>query len=129
VIYAARKLGKALEVHNALKAAGLGRGEPILRREVALDVAVGASGLDRHLIETAMDNPVTRDEISAWTAEFNSYRIDQRPAFVLRSAIGDTAILSGLYLPEPIAAAVDAMIADEDAYARFAETHDSIPTP
>ena len=128
VIYAARKLGKGPQVHNAVKTAGLERGEPILRREVALDVAVGASGLDRHLLATAMDDPVTRAEISAWTAEFNSYRIDQRPAFVLRSAIGDTAILSGLYRPEPIAAAIDAMIADEDAYDRFAATHDSIPT-
>ena len=66
-------------------------------------------------------------EISAWTAEFNSYRIDQRPAFVLRSAIGDTAILSGLYRPEPLTAAIDAMIADEDAYTRFAATHGPIP--
>ncbi|HZC59676.1 MAG TPA: hypothetical protein VE154_06750 [Chthoniobacterales bacterium] len=36
--------------------------------------------------------------------EFNTYRIDQRPAFVLRSAIGDTAILSGLYRLEPLTA-------------------------
>ncbi|HEY2122683.1 MAG TPA: hypothetical protein VGH07_03740 [Chthoniobacterales bacterium] len=68
VIHAARKLGKRPQVHNAVKSAGLERGEPILCR-------------------------------------------------------------SGLYRPEPIAAAIDAMIADEDAYDRFAATHDSIPTP
>jgi predicted DsbA family dithiol-disulfide isomerase len=127
VIYAARKLGEGFKVHNALRMAGLERGEPILRREVALAVAIAASGLDRHGLETAMDDPVAGAEISAWTAEFNSYRIDQRPAFVLRSAIGDTAILSGLYRPEPLTAAIDAMIADEDAYTRFAATHGPIP--
>jgi len=127
VIYAARKLGKGLEVHNALRVAGLERGELILRRAVALDVAVAASGLDRKALETAMDDPVARAEIGAWTAEFSSHRIDQRPAFVLRSAIGDTAILSGLYRPEPLIAAINAMIADEDAYKRFAATHDPMP--
>jgi predicted DsbA family dithiol-disulfide isomerase len=129
VIYAARKLGKGPEVHKALKDAGLERGEPILRREVALNVAVAASGLDRSALEKAMDDPITGAEINTWTAEFNSYRIDQRPAFVLRSAIGDTAILSGLYRLEPLTAAIDVMIADEDAYERFAATHAPIPEP
>ena len=68
-----------------------------------------------------------RAEIGAWTAEFSSHRIDHRPAFVLRSVIGDTAILSGLYRPEPLIAAINAMIADEDAYKRFAATHDPMP--
>jgi predicted DsbA family dithiol-disulfide isomerase len=127
VIYAARKLGKGLEVHNALRVAGLERGEPILGRQAALDVAVAASGLDRHVLETTTDDPTTGAEIGAWTAEFNAYRIDQRPAFIVRSAIGDTAIFSGLYRSEPLTAAIDAMIADEDAYKLFASTHDPIP--
>ena len=92
-------------------------------------MAAAASGLDRNALENAMDDSNTGAEISAWKAEFNSYRIDQRPAFVLRSAVGDTAILSGLYRLEPLTAAVDAMIADEDAYERFAATHAPIPKP
>ncbi len=127
VIYAARKLGKGRQVHDALTAAGLDRGEPILRREAALDIAVTASGLDRQALEAGMDDPTARAEIAAWTAEFNTYRVDQRPTFVMRSAIGDTVILSGLYRAEPLIAAIDAMIADEEAYKRFAATHDQIP--
>jgi hypothetical protein len=50
-----------------------------------------------------------------------------RAAFVIRSGIEDTAIFSGIYRSEPLIAAIDAMIADEDAYARFAVAHTPIP--
>jgi hypothetical protein len=47
---------------------------------------------------------------------------------VIRSAIEDTVIFGGIYRSEPLIAAIDAMIADENAYARFAVTHAPIPT-
>jgi predicted DsbA family dithiol-disulfide isomerase len=127
LIHAAQKLGKGEEVHKALKSAGLERGEAILRRDLAITIASGASGLERLKLETALEDRETAAEISASTAKFESYRIDQRPAFVLRSTIGDTAILSGLYRIEPLAAALDAMIRDEDSYDRFAATHSPYP--
>jgi hypothetical protein len=58
----------------------------------------------------------------------NSYRINQRPAFVIRSGIEDAAVFSGIYRSEPLIAAIDAMIADENAYVRFSVAHAPIPT-
>lgn len=128
LIHVAQKLGKGAEVHQALKIAALERGEPILRRDVALSLAVSASGLDLLTLETGMKDPTINAEIKISTAELNSYRINQRPAFVIRSAIEDTVIFSGIYRSEPLIAAIDAMIADENAYTRFAVAHAPIPT-
>ena len=127
LIYMAQKLGKGAEVHRALKIAALQRGEPILRRDVALSLAVSASGLDRLTFETGIEDPALVAEIRISTAEFNTYRINQRPAYVIRSGIEDTSIFSGIYRSEPLIAAIDAMIADENAYARFAVAHAPIP--
>ena len=127
LIHMAQKLGKGAEVHRALKIAALQRGEPILRRDVALSVAVSASGLDRLTFETGIEDPALVAEIRISTAEFNTYRINQRPAYVIRSGIEDTSIFSGIYRSEPLIAAIDAMIADENAYARFAVAHEPIP--
>jgi predicted DsbA family dithiol-disulfide isomerase len=127
LIHMAQKLGKGAEVHRALKIAALERGEPILRRDVALSLAVSASGLDRLTFETGIEDPALVAEIRISTAEFNTYRINQRPAYVIRSGIEDTSIFSGIYRSEPLIAAIDAMIADENAYARFAVAHAPIP--
>ena len=127
LIHMAQKLGKGAEVHRALKIAALQRGEPILRRDVALSLAVSASGLDRLTFESGIEDPALVAEIRISTAEFNTYRINQRPAYVIRSGIEDTSIFSGIYRSEPLIAAIDAMIADENAYARFAVAHAPIP--
>lgn len=127
LIYAAEQLGQGSKVHEALKTASLTRGEPILRRDIALQLAVSGSGLSWTELEAALDDPVTSRSISASTAEFHSFAVNQRPTFVVRSEIEDTTIFSGIYRAEPILAAIDAMIADENAYARFAGAHDPIP--
>jgi predicted DsbA family dithiol-disulfide isomerase len=90
-------------------------------------LAVSASGLDRLTFETGIEDPALVAEIRISTAEFNTYRINQRPAYVIRSGIEDTSIFSGIYRSEPLIAAIDEMIADENAYARFAVAHAPIP--
>jgi predicted DsbA family dithiol-disulfide isomerase len=127
VIYIAEKLGKGPEVLEALKNEGLIKGRFILRQEVALDIAIAASGIKRAKFESYLDDPATIEEIRATTAEFSGLPGNQRPTFVIRSAIDDTAIFSGLYRPEPILSALAAMIADEDSYERFASSHPPIP--
>ena len=127
VIHIAEKLGKGPEVLEALKNEGLTEGRFILRHEVALDIATTASGIERAKFESLLDDPATIEEIRATTAEFNTLQVNQRPTFVIRSAIDDTAIFSGLYRPEPILSALAAMIADEDSYGRFASSHPPIP--
>jgi len=127
VIHIAEKLGKGPEVLEAFKNEGLTKGRFILRQEVALDIASATSGIERAKFESYLDDPATIEEIRATTAEFTSFRMNQRPTFVIRSAIDDTAIFSGLYRPEPIISALDAMIADEDSYERFASSHPPMP--
>jgi predicted DsbA family dithiol-disulfide isomerase len=57
--------------------------------------------------------------IEASTRDFLSHQITQRPAFVVEDEIGDKAVFSGLVRVEPLAAAIDAMLADTAAYASF----------
>ena len=92
-----------------------------------MKIAVSATGASQTELENALDDPETSKTISASTAEFNSFAVTQRPTFVIRSEIEDTAILSGIYRAEPILAAIDAMMANENAYAQFARTHPPIP--
>jgi predicted DsbA family dithiol-disulfide isomerase len=127
VIHVAEKLGRGAEVLEALKNEGLIKGRFILRHDVALDIAIAASGIERAKFESLLDDPATIKEIRTTTAEFGKLQLNQRPTFVIRSAIDDTVIFSGLYRAEPILSALAAMIADEDAYARFAASHRPIP--
>ena len=55
----------------------------------------------------------------ATTAEFNALQVTQRPTFLLENSIGDRAVFSGMVQAVPIAATIDAMLADEAAYASW----------
>ena len=127
IIAAAWKFGKGKEVHQALKSAAMERGEPILQRAIALKLASEASGIDLETLASAIDDPGLAAELQESLSEFESYRIDQRPAFILHSAIGDTAVFSGLYRREPIFAAVEAMLHDEEKYAEHASSYPTDP--
>jgi predicted DsbA family dithiol-disulfide isomerase len=127
LIHIAEKMGKGPEVLEALKDEGLSKGRFILRHEVALEVALAASGIERVKFERYLDDPRTTEEIRETTAEFSKFQLNQRPTFVIHSAIDDTAIFSGVYRAEPILSALAVMIADEDAYERFASSQPPIP--
>jgi predicted DsbA family dithiol-disulfide isomerase len=128
IIAAAWKFGKGKEVHQALRAAAMERGEPILQREIALKLGSEAGSIDLEILANAIADPGLAAELQESFSEFESYRIDQRPAFILRSAIGDTAVLSGIYRREPIFAAVEAMLQDEEKYSEHASSFPPIPT-
>ena len=102
-------------------------GKPILRLEVALELAAKASGLRQSDLEQAVNDEKTANAIKASTAEFGLLPANQRPTFLLRSNIEDTILLSGIYRPEPVFAAIEAMISDEDAYERFRASYSPIP--
>jgi len=46
-------------------------------------------------------------------------QVNQRPTFLMESSIGDRAVFSGLAKVEPLAAAMEALLADESAYASW----------
>ncbi|MBI3885234.1 MAG: disulfide bond formation protein DsbA [Opitutae bacterium] len=99
--------------------------------EVALRAAaagaLGAATLDGAKLRARAESPEVAARIKASTAEFFAHRIDQRPAFVLTDSIGDKAVFSGLVRLAPLAATLDAMLADTKAYADFAAAHGAPP--
>jgi predicted DsbA family dithiol-disulfide isomerase len=127
VIQASESLGYGDAVREILKTEGLMEGKQILRLEVALALATKASGISQSELEHAVNDEKTANGIKTSTAEFGLLPANQRPTFLLRSNIEDTVLLSGIYRPEPVLAAVEAMVSDEDAYERFRASYPPIP--
>jgi predicted DsbA family dithiol-disulfide isomerase len=98
--------------------------------DMAEAVAVGAAALavDPVKLRARAESPEVKARVDASTAEFHAHQITQRPAFVLTDVIGDKAVFSGLVRVEPLAAAVEAMLADTAAYAAHAAHFGNPPT-
>jgi predicted DsbA family dithiol-disulfide isomerase len=109
------------EIRLALSHAGDRDGLKVGRMDVAVAVAVKAGGkkLNARKLRARAESPEVAARIEASTQEFFSHQISQRPAFVLTDNIGDKAVFSGLVKIEPLAATLDAMLADAAAYASF----------
>jgi predicted DsbA family dithiol-disulfide isomerase len=107
-------------IRLALSHASEIEGIKIGRVELAAAVAARASGLAVRKVLARAQSAAVRARVDASTAEFFSHRIEQRPAFILQDGIGDKAVFSGLVKIEPIAATIDAMLADTAAYAAHA---------
>lgn len=86
----------------------------------------GQSKIDAKKLRKAAESNVVKDRVATSTADFFAHQINQRPAFVLTDAIGDKAVFSGLVRLEPLAATIDAMLADTAAYAAH-KVHQGAP--
>jgi len=128
VAEAARELGAADDrVRLALAHAALREGRKIGDLATAVAVAARAAKLDPKKLRKAAESTAVTTRVAASTAEFHAHRIDQRPAFVLTDAIGDKAVFSGLVRLEPLAATIEAMLADTAAYAAHRAHHGNPP--
>jgi len=131
VAEAARDFGFAGdEIRLALSHAAEREGRPVGRMEVAVEIAVaaGAGRIDADQLLAAARSAAVAARVDASTQEFFSHQITQRPAFVIENAIGDKAVFSGLARIEPVAATIDAMLADCAAYASY-RAHFGDPPP
>ncbi len=125
---AARDLGVTDDaVRLALARAALYEGRKIGGLAVATAVAAKAGGLDAKKLCVRAESPAVRARIAASTAEFHARQVSQRPAFIVRDAIGDQAVFSGLVVAAPLEATLDAMLADCAAYASHAAHHGPPP--
>jgi predicted DsbA family dithiol-disulfide isomerase len=115
-------------LRHALSRAANREGRKIGNMAEAVAVAAAAAGLDPAALQARAESPEVRARVDASTAEFHAHQITQRPAFVLTDVIGDTAVFSGLVRSEPLAAAIEAMLADSAAYAAHA-AHFGGPPP
>ena len=118
VAEAARELGATGdEVRLALAHAGEREGQKMGRIAEAVKVAAKVAKLDPRKLRARAESAGIAAKIKATTAEFDAHQVSQRPAFVLEDGIGDKAVFSGLVRIEPLAATIEAMLADTAAYA------------
>lgn len=120
VAEAAKDLGVTDDrVRLALNHAAVRDGRKVGQMEVAVAAAAAAAGLDPRALQRLAASPEVARRVQASTAEFNALQVTQRPTFLVEDAIGDRAVFSGLVRPEPMAAAIDAMLQDTAAYASW----------
>jgi predicted DsbA family dithiol-disulfide isomerase len=126
---AAREMGVTDDrVRMALANATVREGKHTNDWELSLEIAAKAGGLDKAKLLARARSPEIEARARATTAEFHALQVTQRPTFVVDSEIGDRAIFSGFAKAEPIAATVDAMLDDLDAYAAHAAHFGEPPT-
>jgi predicted DsbA family dithiol-disulfide isomerase len=116
------------ELRLALNSAGLRDGRKIGDMNESISIAAKATGIDPSKLRARAESPEVRARVDASTTEFFAHRINQRPSFILQDAIGDKAVFSGLVRFEPLAATIDAMLADTAAYAAHAAHFGKPPT-
>ena len=121
VAEAARELGATGDaVRLALAHAALREGKTIGDLALAVAIAAEAAQLDAKILHARAESAAVQARVAASTADFFAHQLNQRPAFVVTDVIGDKAVFSGLAAAAPLAAAIDAMLADCAAYASHA---------
>lgn len=107
-------------VRLALAYAGLREGKQFGEWEVAAEIGARAANIDaKELLERARSSEIQK-RVRADTADFHLLQVTQRPTFVIDTEIGDRAVFSGFARVGPLAAAIDSMLDDAEAYAAFA---------
>ena len=115
-------------VRLAIMEGALLHGRKVLQWEESLALAAKAGALDIAALQARAQSPEIEARARASTVEFHALQVNQRPTFVIADTIGDRAIFSGLAQAAPLIATLDAMFADEAAYAAHA-AHFGPPPP
>jgi predicted DsbA family dithiol-disulfide isomerase len=103
----------------ALMEAAMRDGKKVADWNVCAGIAAKAAGLEESALLAKARSPEIEKRVRASTKEFHALLVSQRPTFVLESNIGDRAVFSGTWRPEPLIAAIDSMLADATAYASW----------
>jgi predicted DsbA family dithiol-disulfide isomerase len=104
-------------IRLALSHAALREGKKVSDWEIAAEIGAAAGKIDSKKLLGRARSPEIEKRVRASTAEFRAFQVTQRPAFVIDTEIGDRAVFSGVVKLEPLAATLDSMLADADAYA------------
>ncbi len=121
VAEAARELGvKDDRVRLALATAVLRDGKQGDTWETATEIGATAGHIDPAKLLARARSPEIEARVRATTAEFHALQVTQRPTFVVDSEIGDRAVFSGMARVGPLAATVDSMLDDINAYESYA---------
>src|SRR5258708_5232580 len=129
VAEAARDLGVADDrVRLAIAHAAVREGKKVGRWEVATAVAAEAAGLVQATLMSRAKSPEVAARTQKTTDEFHALQVNQRPTFLIENSIGDRAVFSGIVRVEPLASAIEAVLADEAAYTSW-KAHFGDPPP
>jgi len=123
VAEAAKDFGVADDrVRLAIAHAAEREGKKVGRWEIALESAAKAAGLNKAKLLTRAKSAAVAARVKQTSDEFRALQVTQRPTFLIENAIGDRAVFSGIVRVEPLAAAIDALLADQAAYDSY-RTH------
>jgi predicted DsbA family dithiol-disulfide isomerase len=103
-------------IRLALQHAAVRDGKKVGRWEVAVTVAAKAGRLNKMKLLARAKSKEVATRVKKTSAEFDALQVTQRPTFLIENSIGDRAVFSGVVRIEPLAAAMDALLADEAAY-------------
>jgi predicted DsbA family dithiol-disulfide isomerase len=108
--------------------AALREGKKVGRWQVAVGVAAKAARLNQsELLARAKSNEIAA-RVRQTSNEFHALQVTQRPSFLIENAIGDRAVFSGVVCVDPLASAIDALLADQAAYLSW-KAHFGDPPP
>ncbi len=103
-------------VRLAIAEAALRAGKKIGRWEVAVAVAAKAGGLSKPKLLARARSQAVAARLKTSTGEFHALQVTQRPTFLIENAIGDRVVFSGVVRIDPLAAAIESLLADQAAY-------------
>jgi predicted DsbA family dithiol-disulfide isomerase len=123
-VAAAEQLGH--DVRRQVAKALLLRGEPLGSQAGAVAAVSQMIGIAPEELEASMR--AVEPAVRASTKEFRALSVAVVPAFLIRNAIDDTALLSGLYEFETLDQAIAEMLRAEREYASFEAANEPAPT-
>lgn len=125
---AARDLGAGDDrVRLAIAHAAMREGKKVGRWEEVGPIAAAAAGLDQGKLVARAQSGEIKQRVESSGREFDALQVNQRPTFLIQNAIGDRAVFSGIVKLEPLAAAIDALFADEEAYTSWKAHFGDVP--
>jgi len=113
-------------IRIALSEAAMRDGQRIGDMEIAVGIAARTTGVDPTELRAAAESATVQARVAASTQQFFDYQLNQRPAFLLESSIGDKAVFSGNWVASPLGATIDAMLTDVSRYESFAAHYGAI---
>lgn len=122
-VAAAQRLGH--DVRRQVAEAILLHGEPLGSRAGAVAAVSRLTGVPPAQLETAMG--AVEPDVRRSTVEFRALPVTVVPTFLIRSEIGDTALLSGFYEFETLDQVVSEMLRAERGYAEFGVANGPVP--
>jgi predicted DsbA family dithiol-disulfide isomerase len=116
------------EIRLAIASAAVREGRKVGRWDEAVRAAAAAVKINPAELLARAQSPEIAARTKASTQEFLSLQVIQRPTFLIENSIGDRALFSGIARIEPLSAAMDALLADEAAYASWRAHFGDPPT-